>query len=432
MSFGKSALEEQRAAKDRENREREIGADPKMTAGEKNAAKKDLRKQEDDYRSSIREETGEREQQIARAQEYVNLLREQQEVMTEITRLSSMQTLDSAGSRNDAEVRALAQQRDQLEAAQGQLARNGMNQEGMPAWDQTTEMLRSVNADLAAKSSRQVQTGVGLEDDRAVAGRAAKSEADASGYGYTEAEKLLRKEKYLGGEVAKTLKNPDASGNDLVRAAQMQIELAKTQERIQERIVELRGQEKQIMIDSAREYQKSLLMAGPGELLKKLYVGQVASKRAPSLGEFMSWDPAARETYYAMRGGDAGAHNREEQGLLQGHELSVVQQQKQGRLNRGTVGGLGNRLGQQSVAALGDASDMPLPQQTALEKQALKTAGLVKLLGDSFMTLGRQVDALGVRLEAVAQGGRPAAVAKPAPKAFDLGTSRFASLVNGP
>jgi hypothetical protein len=167
------------------------------------------------------------------------------------------------------------------------------------------------------------------------------------------------------------------------------------------------------MIDATREYQKSLLMAGPGELLKKLYVGSVAGQRAPSAGEFMSWDPESRQTYYNMRGGDAGAHNREEQFLLRGRSMTVAQEQAQAAGNRSAVNAWGNRIGGFTAAAVGNSSGMPLPNLDALDQQALKTATNLNLLGTGAAMAAAALGKLTDKLNAIANPNAPK-------KSFDL------------
>ena len=160
-------------------------------------------------------------------------------------------------------------------------------------------------------------------DNRKIAIGRAAGEASSYAVGYTDSEKLLRQQaevaKQLDGINAKVAAG-SASQNDLVRGWELQNQLATNHEKIQARIVELKGQEKQITIDSVREFQKSLLMSGPGELLKRLYVG---GKGNMNTGQFMSLDPESRSMYYQLHGGEAGAKNREEQALMGGQGLTV-------------------------------------------------------------------------------------------------------------
>ncbi len=47
------------------------------------------------------------------------------------------------------------------------------------------------------------------------------------------------------------------------------------------------------------EFQREILMAGPAEQLKYLYVSQVIQRRDPlAAGEFLTWDPEMRQIYY--------------------------------------------------------------------------------------------------------------------------------------
>jgi TP901 family phage tail tape measure protein len=396
----------------------EIQNDSTMSVEEKTAAIKDATSAQDAQTQALEDEAGELIQAIARRQEYTDLLKEQADVLQLLNDLGSQQTMDTAGSKNDAAVQALEQQKAQLEFTQKRLRDQGLGLEGIAPWDQTVEQLSKVNAELASRTSPQMQAGLDLLDNRAIYARRATQEATAAGVGYTDTEKLLNEKNYLTGEIGKTAGNPNASEDELVRAKQMQIELGTVQQSLDERRVILLGQQKQILIDSAREYQKSLLFAGPGELLQKLYVGARAARGPISAGEFMSWGTDSRQTYYQMRGGDAGAKTREELGQLDQSGYGNVtpgQEAAEAKKNREDVKQWGARIGAMTTGKIGDSSGMPLPNLDALDKQALTTTASLNLLGNSANAAAAAL----AKIAALVPGGSSRTNA-PAAKSFDI------------
>jgi TP901 family phage tail tape measure protein len=70
----------------------------------------------------------------------------------------------------------------------------------------------------------------------------------------------------------------------------------------QEKLLELHREELNTMKEKTREYQRSLLTAGPGELLRKLAVNQMASKNGGKLtgGQFFAMGSEARGDYMSL------------------------------------------------------------------------------------------------------------------------------------
>ena len=353
---------------------------------------------------------------VERRQAYVNVLREQSDLMDAINQLGSQQTMDTWGSKLDAQLQSAGANIKQLQSDYDRLNSLGKDPtnpdagEAAQAAAATLERLKDARAQQDSLSSPALRAAVEMYDNRNIVARRAGLETAAAGYGYTETEKLLNQKKFLTEEIGKTRNNPNAGEDDLVRAKKLQIELGNVQQSLDERRVILLGQQHQILVDSNREFQKSLLFAGPGELLKKLFVGSVASRRTPSAGEFMSWDESARQTYYQMRGGDAGAKNREEMGLLNRNgygNVSPAQQSRDSQANRGAVKNWGDQI-------------PLLPPLGALEKQAMATATSVGLLGGKALDVVSALTRLEMKLNAIAGGG-----ANPAPtprKSFDVST----------
>jgi hypothetical protein len=162
--------------------------------------------------------------------------------------------------------------------------------------------------------------------------------------GTSEGEKLLNRQRDLERELnALDQKGGAATDNDLARGERLVNELLQTRLAIQDRLIAQRGEEKQIIMDTVREQNKALLFAGPGEMLKRLYVGGLLNRKQPiSTGEFMSLDPESRRLYYEGRGGDAGARLREDRARLKGLGLTPEQE-----------AAMGLALGQQSAGYRG-------------------------------------------------------------------------------
>ncbi|MFP5250240.1 MAG: hypothetical protein ACLGP3_10485, partial [Acidobacteriota bacterium] len=248
-------------------------------------------------------------------------------------------------------------------------------------------------------------------DNRAIAGRRAAAEGESYGVGYTEAEKLLRQQQSLGGELTGIARRRDAGSatdNDIVRGMQLQVQLAQNHEKIQMRIVELKGQEKQLILDAVREYQKSLLLSGPGELLKRLYAG---TRGSLTTGQFMALDPETRRMVYDLHGGEAGAKNREEQWLFRHAGLSVAGQQAQAAGDRAAT----IRWQRALPNPVAGMPGLNPPKDDPMMTQAYKSAAA---LGEFTKELLAATDALKLLSQIKSKNGitMPTPAAAPAPR----------------
>ena len=363
-------------------------------------------------------EAAEMEEQINRRQEYVNVLREQALVMGEIGKLASQVSMGTAGNEADNQLRA-AQATVEMLTQQLETLRQSapVAIERYKPYQETFAQLTEAQANVAALGGGRYQSAVAAQDDRALVIRRADASASGMAVGYTEAEKLLRQRSGLDRELSGLGTKADAgtaTTNELVRGWELQNQLAKTHEKIQERILELKGQEKQIIIDSTREFQKGLLMSGPGELLKRLYVsGKSARGGLNSTGAFMALDPESRRMAYELRGGEAGAKNRLEQGQLRGSELTVEQQQFQARLDRKDV----NAWAKQLPDPMRGHAALPLPGTAdPLMASAMKTAASVNGLGAAADTTAKALNRLEAKINGMTGGGGSPAPPPPAPK----------------
>lgn len=167
-----------------------------------------------------------------------------------------------------------------------------------------------------------------LQDRRTIAARQAGAEADSFGIGESEGERALNRQRQLLMELYRLSQMKDRTDNDNVRQLVFRLELIKTEAQIQERIVRLAGEEKQIRLEGQREFQKSLLFAGPSDLLRKMAVNQLVGRGKMDAGLFFSLDPEARRDADTLEGGDAMRKNKFEASLLAGLKMDVNGQQR--------------------------------------------------------------------------------------------------------
>ncbi len=354
---------------------------------------------------------------VSRRQEFINLLREEQGVMEILGRLNSQVSPGTLGGETDQKLQTLSQTIPDLERRIAELRDStglGQEIESLPQYQQLYSQLQTARSEQSLLTSPRYTAAVEAYDDRRIAIQRAQAEAASSAVGYTESEKLLRQKADLERELGQMHSlGTSASTNDITRAMQLQVELAKNHERIQQRIVELKGEEKQILIDATREYQKSLLLSGPGELLKRLYVGGRSARGGVGAGEFMSMDPESRRFYYDLHGGEPGAKNREEQWLLGGMALSVAGQQGQMHADRSAYRSWLNRLPNPVEGMPG----LALPKMDPLMDQAAKSAAALSDFAKQLLTTN---DALKTLAQTLGQmnghASAPSAPANPPPR----------------
>jgi len=283
--------------------------------------------------------------------------------------------------------------------------------EGHPEGKFATEAARQGAIEARAKAdalnSPQMRMAAGLEEGRDMIYR--RTDMETQGVGYTETEKLQNQRGNLQRDLNRVNAIPESQRTpaDNARAYRDSVDLKQTEVKLAERLVELRQQEKQIMLDANRESAKAMLLAGPGELLKRLYVAQAGQRRDPmSTGEFMSWSPEMKQIYYASRGGEAGAKNREEQWLLGGDgrvPRPAAGEFQQSQNNQAQIDQWRQRVGGDTSRAMAGLPQLPLPgdaladaakvstlQVTALGSAAGLTANILAQVNGAltqFMTL---------------------------------------------
>jgi len=99
------------------------------------------------------------------------------------------------------------------------------------------------------------------------------------------------------------LYTPDQKEDAALRARQALVQMEKAAKDLIEEKLALRKEEKQLLIDENKELQKSLLMAGPGDMLKQLAAYRLAKRGAGnSIGSLMAMDPSMRESVMKYSG----------------------------------------------------------------------------------------------------------------------------------
>lgn len=193
-------------------------------------------------------------------------------------------------------------------------------------WPQTLDALRKEALNLEMRQQYQSsavgsyythqQTAIG------VSSKMAGFEIEGHGAGYTEGEKLLDKRKWLGEEQSKLGHVEKLDRDQLVRASMIMNSLRETELGIQSRILVIDRERKQVMIDTQREFRKSLITAGPGDILRKLATASLM-KGGRNAGQFFSMSGEMRGDAYNLMGGEGMARLNAEGRALRGQKLSV-------------------------------------------------------------------------------------------------------------
>ena len=317
----------------------------------------------------MEDEIGKTEQAIWVKQQYVDLLKQQEMVMQGLQQLAAQGNPDTMGVRLDSTVGALRDEVAMLEAEKARLEQHEMDV-GTPEATQAKEAVQKElvekRAQLAAQDSPQMRQLAATYDARKIAEERAHLEAGSYAVGFTESGKLLAEEAGVSRELARLRQRRDGVGvtdNEAARGKQLEVELMHTQEQIQTRIVDLARQERQIRMDAMREFNKGLLLAGPGELLQRLQATQMLHRNVGP-GEFFATSPEVRRMYFEARGGDAGMMNRWEQRELHragwARPRTVAEEQAAQGMWRGQIERWNTVLRRDTMGALSTHPDMPL------------------------------------------------------------------------
>lgn len=251
-------------------------------------------------------------------QETLNILQRQRDTLEGIAQIyRSLPHVGEVG-RAGAEINAL---RAQVTFGGGmeEWWANPANQEGVPTSqrESITKALREgtmeARAKLAQRLSPAAQAQARQMDQITLATQMASGQANSFEFGLTDAERLVNRREGLQSMISdKTRQMNDGSLSDLERqnARVMLMEhyrdLAETTMRIEMERMNITKQENQLFLERNREFEKSLLTAGPGDLLRKMAAVSIAfdpqgRPRPVTAGRFFALDPALRQDLMQVR-----------------------------------------------------------------------------------------------------------------------------------
>lgn len=258
----------------------------------------------------------------AHKQEVLNQLAAQEASLRLIERMTALTAGETVLGRMAADAVSAAQQVKMLES---DLARLDKSRD-QKAYDEVFGRLVAARSRLGAATDPS-SAALAQEYDRAsIIARRARESGDNAGIGTTEAERLLNREKALRQELAgierrrldgySTLQQQN---DDNIRAHVAQNQLLLTQEQIQKRLRDLAAEEKQARLEGQREFARSLLTSGPGELLRKMAAFNIANRKGGAgAGEFFALSPELRGDVDQLTGGETLRRLREERHRLRG------------------------------------------------------------------------------------------------------------------
>ena len=154
--------------------------------------------------------------------------------------------------------------------------------------------------DPALEAQRQNQTRLG------VYGGIAQAEYASMGVGLTEGEQMVAQ--YRGAEKRKgEYEGLRRVGGDWDQAAEvgamtMQVQMTETRIKAEEKILEIRREQANLAKQEQMAFERSLLTAGPGELLRKLAVSRMEQRGPMNAGRFFAMSSEARQEWLSLPG----------------------------------------------------------------------------------------------------------------------------------
>lgn len=185
--------------------------------------------------------------------------------------------------------------------------------------------LRNLNASYGYTQSAPAAVHAAYRRNAGIAEKIAGMEVESQGVGRNEGEKLLEKRNWLMQKVLTAESQSKMNGNDLERSRVFATSLLQTQFGIQQRILEVERERKQVMIDSNKEFQRSLIGSSPSELLRKLATSRMSSGGKMSAGQFFSMSGDMQRDAYGLMGGSRMADLNDEHRTLAGASKTTAQ-----------------------------------------------------------------------------------------------------------
>lgn len=202
------------------------------------------------------------------------------------------------GAADNAQLKKIEEARKKVEDLEASLSeaskpQNNIPEQSMLAQRQKIdEQLRKNREEMAAKEAQR-QRVINLDKFK-FGQESARQDALPSTVGENEGEKLLNRKKYLEREIANAGGNPGMM--DAGRLLEMRHQLAKTELDITQRRKQVEQEINQLVIDRNKEFLKSLLGAGPNELIRKLAAAKMGARAGGiTPAQFMAASPEMRD-----------------------------------------------------------------------------------------------------------------------------------------
>jgi TP901 family phage tail tape measure protein len=266
-------------------------------------------------------------------------------------------------------------------------------------------------AEVALNASKTRTTLAEVQDRRNVIMRLAKSEASSFGVGDGSGQQFSAEVAGLRSSIAKKeiladqlQKNGNVQEAENVRleALQHRVMLTDMLIRGEEMLRELHKDELNLMIAKNREYQRSLLTAGPSELLRRLAVNQLAPQgKSLTAGSFFAFDQGARQDILSRPENDEQIKElKRSQAALRAAGFGS---KNNGEIQNEFVTGANDRRRIFSKMAPGSLPD--IESLSALSTHAKKAADGLAAVASSAGTLITRFDALASRVDTLFNGG---------------------------
>jgi hypothetical protein len=175
--------------------------------------------------------------------------------------------------------------------------------------------VRTLDAAAAYRGSNVGRQFARFESDAAIGTSMTNTEISSFGVGRSEGEQLLERRKRIAEELRKLGDVSKLGANDQVRALALVNGMKQTELSLSERLLMNDKDRRQVMVETQREFQKSLVTAGPGELLRKLATFSL-SRGGTNAGSFFALSPDARQDVYGLMGGSRMAELNAERRAL--------------------------------------------------------------------------------------------------------------------
>jgi TP901 family phage tail tape measure protein len=186
--------------------------------------------------------------------------------------------------------------------------------EGNAAIAKENERLRELRAQIQSLGSPQSRSITGFYDQMRESTRSQARQVGGFGVGVNDTEKLLNTEKELvklieertaAAKAAEQVGDKQGATQSYLLAVDAEAKLHDVINQKLDKRVELQTELKNLALEQKKAYAESMLMAGPGDLLRKLSVKSMVDRKGGKLdfADFMSMSPEARRDAMEYTGG---------------------------------------------------------------------------------------------------------------------------------